>query len=247
MNSYIVSGAANGIGKAIVLSLAKAGHPVLALDIDEQNLKRLQHDAPELVQTLAVDITDHAAIENSLVPIISNQSLAGIILSHGIDQEHVITENAVWDKIINTNLTSTQRLLSHLCPRVANNGRIVLISSILGKVGRKNNSAYCASKHGLLGITKALALELAERKITVNAILPSWVDTNMLRNGLTQQARLMGSTVSLLLKRIEKRIPLRRLVTVQDIAGAVDFLLSPAAEMITAQSLVIDGGDGCGL
>lgn len=247
MKSYVVSGAANGIGKAIVLSLVREGHQVFALDIDELNLKLLKSEAPKQIHTFSVDITDCRAIESALRPVIKNQMLFGVILSHGIDNEHTISENSIWDNIIATNLTSTQRLLSLLCPVISHGGRVVVISSILGKVGRKNNSAYCASKHALLGITKALALELAPQRITVNAILPCWVDTKMLREGLTQQARMMGNTVPLLLKRIGKRIPLGRLVTTEDVAGSVDFLLSPAAAMITAQSLVIDGGDGCGV
>lgn len=247
MKNYIVSGAANGIGKAIVLSLVREGHQVFALDIDEQNLMLLKLEAPKQIETLTVDMTDCVAIERALLQVIKERPLFGVILSHGIDDEHTISENSVWDRIIATNLTSTQRMLSLLCPVVSVGGRVVLISSILGKVGRKNNSAYCASKHALLGITKALALELAPRQITVNAILPSWVDTKMLRKGLTQQARMMGNTVPHLLKRIAKRIPLGRLISTEDVAGCVNFLLSPAAAMITAQSLVIDGGDGCGV
>ncbi|QCT19985.1 SDR family oxidoreductase [Jejubacter calystegiae] len=247
MKNYVVSGAANGIGKAIVLSLVREGHQVFALDIDEQNLNLLKLEAPKQIHTYTIDVTDFRAIERALLPVVKEQTLFGVILSHGIDNEHTISENSIWDRIIATNLTSTQRLLSLLCPAISNGGRVVMISSILGKVGRKNNSAYCASKHALLGITKALALELAPQRITVNAVLPSWVDTKMLREGLAQQARMMGNTVPLLLKRIGKRIPLGRLISAEDVAGSVNFLLSPAAVMITAQSLVIDGGDGCGV
>ncbi len=247
MKNYVVSGAANGIGKAIVLSLVSQGHQVFALDIDEQNLNLLKVQAPKQIHTFSFDITDCRAIERALLPVIKEMMLFGVILSHGIDNEHTISENNIWDRIIAINLTSTQRLLSLLCPAISNKGRVVIISSILGKVGRKNNSAYCASKHALLGITKSLALELAPQGITVNAVLPSWVDTKMLREGLAQQARMVGNTVPLLLKRIGKRIPLGRLVSTEDVAGSVNFLLSPAASMITAQSLVIDGGDGCGV
>lgn len=247
MKRYLVSGAANGIGRAIVLSLIRAGHEVIAVDMDKKKLIELKKEAPDQIEHHVIDLTDEDSITVSFASVIKRNKLAGLIFSHGIDREHTISENIVWDKIMVTNLTSTQRLLSLFCPVILDGGRVILISSILGKVGRKNNSAYCATKHALLGLTKALALELASRRITVNAVLPSWVDTGMLRMGLTDQAKLMGSNVPLLLNRIAKRIPLGRLITVDDVAGVVDFFLSPSAAMVTAQGLVIDGGDGCGL
>lgn len=247
MFTFIVTGAANGIGKATCIALSKAGYYIVAIDVDSNGLSILNQSISNNLMICDVDMTDTDNLRQALSEILVNHQIAGLIVCHGIDEENKINENNIWNKVINVNLLSTQSILALVCPVIVDEGRIVIISSILGKAGKKNNTAYCASKHALLGITKSLALELAERHITVNAILPSWVNTNMLHQGLVSQAKKMGCTTDLLLKRIARRIPLQRLVTPEDVSNTVLFLISKNASMITAQSIVIDGGDGCGV
>lgn len=246
MLTFIVTGAASGIGYAVCQKLLTAGYHIIAIDINHEGLNKLAEQSPGLIETIQINLVDENAIANQLMPLLKEIKLQGIVISHGKDHDNEICDNDIWDSILATNLHSVQRLLSNVVPNIISGGRIVIISSILGKAGKKHNSAYCASKHALLGLTKSLALDLAERQITVNAVLPSWVDTPMLREGLEPQAKLLGCSTSALLRRIEKRIPLKRLVSPEDVAGAVMFFISSDAAMITAQGLVIDGGDGCG-
>ncbi|MDC9620419.1 SDR family oxidoreductase [Xenorhabdus sp. XENO-7] len=246
MLTFIVTGAASGIGYVVCQKLVVAGYYVIAIDIEHDGLNQLVEQSPEYIKAIQIDLTDENAIINEVFPLIKSGNLQGIVISHGKDNSNDIGQSDIWDSILATNLYSTQRLLSHVVPEILLGGRVVIISSILGKAGKKHNSAYSASKHALLGLTKSLALDLAERQITVNAVLPSWVDTPMLVKGLEPQAKLLGCSTSALLKRIEKRIPLRRLVSPQDVANTVMFFISHDASMITAQGLVIDGGDSCG-
>ncbi|MDC9597290.1 SDR family NAD(P)-dependent oxidoreductase [Xenorhabdus anantnagensis] len=250
MLTFIVTGAASGIGYAVCQKLLTTGYRIIAIDVNSEGLNKLAEQSPGLVDILQIDLTDENAIANQLVPLFKEgklpEILQGIVISHGKDNDNKIGDSDIWDSILAANLHSVQRLLSNVVPNILSGGRIVIISSILGKAGKKHNSAYCVSKHALLGLTKSLALDLAERQITVNAVLPSWVDTPMLLKGLEPQAKLLGCSTSALLRRIEKRIPLKRLVSPQDVANAVMFFISLDAAMITAQGLVIDGGDGCG-
>lgn len=247
MHTYIVTGAANGIGRATSIALSEAGYFIVAIDIDSDGLSTLSQSISDNLITCSVDMTDTDGLKLALLHVLTNHQIKGLIICHGIDRENSITENDKWNQVVNVNLLSTQSILALVCPVIVNEGRIVIISSILGKAGKKNNTAYCATKHALLGITKSLALDLAERLITVNAILPSWVDTKMLHQGLVSQAKKMGCPVETLLKRIARRIPLQRLISSEDVSNAVLFLISKNASMITAQSIVIDGGDGCGV
>ncbi|CDH19382.1 SDR family NAD(P)-dependent oxidoreductase [Xenorhabdus bovienii] len=247
MSTFIVTGAASGIGFAICQKLISFKYYVIAIDINRDGLDTLAEQSPEYIQPLQIDLVDEKAVINELMPLVKERELQGIIVSHGKAEDNDIDQNEIWDAVLATNLYATQRLLSHVVPDILSGGRIVIISSILGRIGTKRNTAYCASKHALLGLTKSLALDLAERQITVNAVLPAWVNTPMFVKGLEPQAQLLGCSTSALLKRTAKRIPLRRLVSPQDVANTVMFFISPDADMITAQGLTIDGGERGGM
>ncbi len=243
MLTYIVTGAASGIGFAVCQKLVSAGYEIIAIDINQEGLNALAEQSPEQIRPFQLDMTDEKKLIHLLGPIVKACKLQGVIISHGRADDNDIDQNDIWDVVLATNLSATQRLLSQVVPDILSGGRIVIISSILGRMGTKRNTAYCASKHALLGLTKSLALDLAERQITVNAVLPAWVNTPMLVKGLEPQAKLIGCSTLALLKRTEKRIPLKRLVTPEDVAHMVIFFISPEAAMITAQGLTIDGGE----
>ncbi|MEX0446963.1 SDR family NAD(P)-dependent oxidoreductase [Xenorhabdus sp. SGI246] len=247
MLTFIVTGAASGIGFAVCQQLVVAGYYVIAIDINLDGLNELVSKSPEYIHPLQIDLVEEEALTRELVPLVKGREIKGIVVSHGKADNNYIDQNDIWDSVLVTNLHSTQRLLSQVVPDIVSGGRIVIISSILGKVGATRNTAYCASKHALLGLTKSLALDLAERQITVNAVLPAWVNTPMLVKGLEPQAQLLGCSTSVLLKRAAKKIPLRRLITPQDVANTVMFFISPNAAMITAQGITIDGGEGGGM
>jgi len=251
--TILVTGAANGIGAEIVRKFISQGaENIIIIDRNAEGLESIYTEGSQISQifVVVVDLCDEHLLQEKLAPILDEIGVIDtVVISHGIADENLINDNLIWDKVIAVNLTATQRLLSQLEPYISSSGSgsITVISSILGLVGKISNTAYCSSKHALLGLVKGLALDLARRKIRVNSILPSWVDTPMLRREIKKQSNLTGITEKEMFRRIKKRIPLRSLVSTEDVADSVLFFASDKAKMITAQSLVIDGGDGCGL
>lgn len=249
--TVLVTGAADGIGAAIVRKFISQGaENIIIIDRNAEGLESVCTEDVQKSQIfiVAVDLCNEHLLQEKLGPILQQVGIIDtVVISHGVADENLINDNLIWDKVIAVNLTATQRLLSQLEPHISSSGSITVISSILGLVGKISNTAYCSSKHALLGLVKGLALDLARRKIRVNSILPSWVDTPMLRNEIKKQSNLTGVTEKEMFRRIKKRIPLRSLVSAEDVADSVLFFASDKARMITAQSLVIDGGDGCGL
>jgi 3-hydroxybutyrate dehydrogenase len=169
-----------------------------------------------------------------------------LVNNAGIADENEPEQADIWERVIRINLHGTYYVTCTLLPYLANGGRIINIASILGRAGRRRNTAYSASKHGVLGFTKSLALDLAARRITVNAVLPAWVDTPMLRGELDRQAALLGVDTATLQRNARRNVPIRRLVTAEETAALVVYLASDAAAAITAQGITIDGGFMCG-
>lgn len=253
IQTAVVTGAASGIGAAVVRQMIDSGHVrIIAIDRDKSRLEKLKSQvkpgATDRLISLTVDLTNQASVNRIFLPTLEKYSRIDVlIVSHGIADENLIDQNHLWDKVIAVNLTSTQRLLSAVGSRISESGRVVMVSSVLGRAGKPANTAYCASKHALLGLVKSLALDWAHRRITVNAVLPCWVDTPMLHQELQPQADMLGISTEQLLRRIKKRIPLGNLVADSDVADCISFLISSKASMITAQGIVVDGGFGCGV
>src|SRR5262249_19325494 len=151
-------------------------------------------------------------------------------------------EDDPWDRILNLNLTLPYRLCRALVPLMATGGRVLNISSVLGKFGVAGYSAYCSSKHGIIGLTRALAMELAPRKITVNAICPGWVDTDMARQGMQNSAARLGISVDQFHADAMSRVPMGRMLQPDEIAPLALYLLSDAAGMMTGQAINLCGG-----
>ena len=249
----LITGAAGGIGAATMGKyINDTDFMVLALDINQDALEsttlNYSKEQQSRIHTVAIDLTNSEAVSALLCPTLDRiGTLHHVVISHAVSNDNDITDNDKWDRILNVNLHSSQRLLSLITHHICDGGRVIVVSSILGRVGKATNTAYVSSKHALLGLVKALAMDWASREITVNAVLPSWVDTPMLRRELEPQAAFLGLTMKQMLRRIKKRIPLRQLISSDNVADTIMFLSSPAASMITAQSIVIDGGSGCGI
>ena len=170
-----------------------------------------------------------------------------LVNSAGICNENEPEDLHNWHKVISVNLNGTFYVTSLCLALMPDRGRIINMSSILGRAGKVRNTAYCASKHGIVGMTKALALDLASRQITVNAILPAWIDTPMLQGELATQAAIAGLTQEQIVRNAKKKLPMRRFIQSEEVAAMVRYLASPEAGGVTAQSLVIDGGVGLGM
>ena len=147
-----------------------------------------------------------------------------------------------WRRIIDTNLIGTYLVTREALPLMRAGGRVINMSSVLGRFGVPGYTAYCASKHGFIGFTRALALELAPRGITVNALCPGWVETGMSLEGMTLGAAATGTTYDEFRRRALDAVPLKRIIQPEEVAGLVRFLVSPTADAITGQTYNICGG-----
>ena len=149
---------------------------------------------------------------------------------------------ARWRRVIDTNVTGTYLVTREAIGMMRDGGRIVSISSVLGRFGVPGYTAYCASKHAVIGFTRALALELAPRHITVNALCPGWVNTEMAANGMRQGAAANGQTFEEFRDGALGAVPIQRIIEPEEVAELVRFVASPAAAAITGQTYNICGG-----
>jgi 3-hydroxybutyrate dehydrogenase len=251
VRTILITGAAKGIGRAVAQSFAAdAGNRLLLLDLDLPELQRWlgEQEIKAEVEVHGVDVADLAALRTLFADLGKRLGYIDVLVnSAGICNENEPEDLDNWHKVIGVNLHGTFYVTSLCLPLMPRQGRIINIASILGRAGKVRNSAYCASKHGIVGMTKALALDLAPRQITVNAILPAWVDTPMLQHELAVQAGIAGLSQAQILRNAKRKLPLRRFIESSEVAAMVHYLVSPEAGSLTAQSLVLDGGVGLGM
>jgi len=242
----IITGASRGIGLAIAKRLYKEGASV-ALCARSLNSLKQQEEELGRDRSLAVlmDIRDQKSVEAGIQHIVNRFRRIDIIVNNaGISGVTPVDANdsAPWLDIINTNIAGTYHVTRSALNHMPNGGRIIMISSVLGKFGVPGYTAYCTSKTGLIGFTRALALELAPRKITVNSICPGWVDTEMAWSGMKDIAASAGISVEEFRKQAMSQVPLGEMVSPEEVADLVAFLASEAGKNITAQAISLCGG-----
>jgi len=234
----LVTGASRGIGKAIALRLAAAGATVAAGARAENARGTVEAitGAGGNADLVALDVTDGASIESAISGVLSRHGRIDILVNNaGITRDTLMLrmKREDWDAVLQTNLTGAYACVQAvLKPMVKQrSGRVINITSVVGQAGNAGQANYAASKAGLIGFTKALALEVASRNITVNAVAPGLIDTDMTR------AIAAGAH-----EEWAARIPLKRLGTPDDVANAVVFLASDEASYITGHVLAVNGG-----
>ncbi len=235
----IVTGGGQGIGKGILLSLASSGVNVVAADINQEAAAEASREAESLgVRAISceVNVAEAGSVEEMVSATMDTFGrIDQLVNNAGITRDGLLMkmDDAAWKAVIDVNLNGT-----YLCSRMVirqmikqRYGRIVNISSVVGAMGNVGQTNYAASKAGVEGFTKALAREVAQRNITVNAVAPGFIQTAM-TDAIPEKARDL----------LISQIPMQRLGTPEDVASAVNFLLSDAASYITGQVIAVNGG-----
>ena len=235
----VVTGASRGIGAAIARSLAEHGATVVGTATTEGGAHRVEQmlgNARFPGKGLVLDVADAASVKAGFASLAGSDLMPGILVNNaGITRDALFVrmKDEQWDAVINTDLTSLYRTckacVRHLMKR--RGGRIINVTSVVGFTGNAGQANYAAAKAGIVGFTRALAKELGSRSITVNAVAPGFIDTDMIRDiGPEQRDRMLDL------------VPLGRLGAPEEIAAAVAFLASPGAGYITGETLHINGG-----
>jgi 3-oxoacyl-[acyl-carrier protein] reductase len=234
----LVTGASRGIGRAIARRLAEQGAIVVAAARgDHANATAAEIvSAGRRSEAVSLDVTDAEAVQRLPGDIVDRHGRLDIVVSNaGVTRDQLLMrmKREDWDAVIATNLTATFTLAqAAMRPMLKQRGgRIIAVSSVVGQMGNAGQTNYAASKAGLIGFAKALAREVASRGITVNVIAPGMVDTDMTR-AVTEKAQVDWA----------QQIPLGRLGSVDDVAGAACYLASDEASYITGHVLAVNGG-----
>jgi NAD(P)-dependent dehydrogenase (short-subunit alcohol dehydrogenase family) len=244
----VVTGGGRGIGRAIALAFAEAGTTIV---IAGRTKPQLEETAATLRSrgataiALELDVTDGKKVSSAIAGLRSDvQSVDVLVNNAGLGGGEPVqqSDEAAWRRIIDTNLIGTYLVTRAVLPLMREGGHIVNISSVLGRFGVPGYTAYCASKHALIGFTRALSLELAPRAIAVNAICPGWVETDMAVEGMTLGAQAMGTTYEDFRRRALKAVPIKRIIQPEEVARLVKFLAAPESSAITGQTYNICGG-----
>ena len=249
----LVTGAARGIGRATALALARGGlgreaHAVVVADRDEAGgleTVRLLEEAGTTARFAACDVTDEDAVAAAVHTATEAFGRLDVLVNNAGIEGPVAPVHAVspddWRRVFEVNVHGTFYGVRHALPHMVKAGRgaIVNVASVAGLNAFPAHAAYAASKHAVVGLTRTVALEVAQSGVRVNAVCPGFTDTPMVREGLEKMNR-MGQDALL------RRVPMRRLARPNEVAEAVVYLCSDAAAFVTGQTLVIDGGIDAG-
>jgi 3-oxoacyl-[acyl-carrier protein] reductase len=239
VNTVLVTGASGGIGRAIALRLARDGYDIVV------HYHRSRDPAEQVAAGIAAlgraarlvcfDVTQRDAVQAALTADIEQHgAYYGVVCNAGITRDAAFPamSGEEWDQVIRTNLDSFYNVLQPvIMPMVRRRapGRIVTLASVSGLIGNRGQANYSAAKGGVIAATKALAVELAKRQITVNCVAPGLIDTGMVNEDMPME-------------RILEAIPMQRIGTPEEVAGVVSFLMSPDSAYVTRQVISVNGG-----
>lgn len=244
----VVTGAGRGIGAAIAAALDAAGARVALLGRDTGRLAaqaaKLEHDA----LPVPVDVGDAASVAEAFAAIRERFPRIDVLVNNaGLAESAPFarTDRALWDRMLAVNLTGTYLCSREVVPAMAKQpfGRIVNVASTAGLVGYPYVSAYCAAKHGVVGLTRALALELAKTPVTVNAVCPGYTETDIVREAIANIVAKTGKSEADARAGLTARNPQGRMIRPEEVASTVLWLCSAGAASVTGQAIAIAGGE----
>jgi NAD(P)-dependent dehydrogenase (short-subunit alcohol dehydrogenase family) len=246
--TVVVTGGGRGIGRAIALAFAEPGAHIIVTSRTQSQLDQTASDiraAGADATAIAMDVSDEASVAHGFGTLHGTVKQFDVLVNNaGVGGGETVQGSDVqrWKRTLDTNLFGMYLVTRQVLPLMASEGRIVNLSSVLGRFGVPGYTAYCASKHGVIGFTRALSLEVLKRKITVNAISPGWVDTDMALQGWTQGATHAKVSVDEFKALMLDDVPIKRVIDPAEVAALVKFLCSKEASAITGQTYNICGG-----
>ena len=247
----VVTGANRGIGKATALAFLRAGWPVVALARTAESLDALRREAGDRatrIRPMACDLSDPAQLDGAVQALADADPVPAVLVNNaGISLSAPLqrTSTEELQRVLQVNTVAPYLLCRALIPRMAEagGGRVVNIGSIASLKGIRYTSAYCASKHALLGLTRALAVEWGKRNVTVNAICPGWTETDMFSRAVEAVVQKTGRSVDEARGAVLANNPMGRAVLPEEVAALVLYLSSPAAAGLTGAALPVDAGE----
>ena len=246
----VVTGAGRGIGLAIATRLAALGASVSLLGRDRSRLYDAVQRLPAAANADAhtCDVADASSVEAAFNAIArTGRKVAILVNNAGVARSAKLaaTTDALWHELLAANLTGTFHCTRAALPALleAKAGRVVNVASTAGLIGYPYVAAYCAAKHGVIGLTRALALELAASNVTVNAVCPGYTDTDVVREAVANIVAKTGRTADEARHALASRNPQKRLVAPEEVAGTVAWLCLPESQSITGQAIAVAGGE----
>ena len=247
----VVTGGGRGIGAAIADELARLGASVAllgrSLEELEAKARQIRERNPVRAIPIRCDVADEASVAEAFAAVRGQMGDPEVLVNNAGQSAGIAfagTTREVWDRMIAVNLTGTFLCTREVVPAMveARSGRIINVASTAGLKGYSHTAAYCAAKHGVVGLTRALAMETAKQGITVNAVCPGYTDTDMARAAIENLVRA-GRSEEDAMKAITRVMPIGRLIRPEEVASAVGWLCAPEAAAVTGQCIGVAGGE----